>query len=802
MGLEKRDKGMTKFRQTFFFLCFLLWLPVMAQDSPSPTPKPNQAFALHEIASQLETTESTLTEIRALIDKTGTLQMVENGLEGLVQQVDQMGPEVARKLAQGPSLNELRGLDSDWAELSKPISGWRRSLATRSNEVGVDRLTTLRDAWLATLAQEGSGDLPGELQEKIQAIVEQLEASRSKAVTIRDRIQLLLTRIHNLESRLETTASTLARAREQRVQQLLLHDSAAIWQIDFRQLALGGLPYEIRQSLRVQLRQVGPYFDKHGERFLLHILTFGLLVLSLRWMRGKVQGWFEREPTLKRSAEVFSMPFSSGLLMAMFLSPWFYPQPPTILSALLGTTALVPACLVLRRMLERTYHLVLYGLVFLFLIDQLRAVLASQILLSRLVFTVEVGACLLYLAWQVKFHPVSNVWHQRLRMVAAGSFGFAFLVANFGFVSLGYLVGDATLHSAYLAMLLFCLVRILDGWVVVALRTPPLALLNSVRNYRPRFRKVMTRAIRVLAVLLWCWHSLDFLSIRPEVVEGVGNFFAGGLRVGAISITLGGMVGLALALWLPYKISRFARFVLEEDVYPRVHFTKGASYTFSTLIHYVLLVGGGLFGLAALGVDTTKFTIVAGALGVGIGFGLQNIVNNFVSGLILLFERPIEVGHVIEISGQVGTLQRIGLRASVLRTPDGSEVIVPNGELLSTRVTNWTLSNATRMLRIPVGVAYGSSVQQVTDLLRGLAEAHPDVLETPAPVVIFQELADNSLNFELRAWTGNFSRWAVIRSELLTSVYEALNEAGIGIPFPQRTLHIESWPAPPESGQA
>jgi len=225
-------------------------------------------------------------------------------------------------------------------------------------------------------------------------------------------------------------------------------------------------------------------------------------------------------------------------------------------------------------------------------------------------------------------------------------------------------------------------------------------------------------------------------------------------------------------------------------VYPRLGLTVGHAFTFSQLVHYVVLTLGALIGLSAVGLDMTKLTIVAGALSVGIGFGLQNVVNNFVSGLILLFERPIQVGDQIEVGGLAGTLQRIGIRASVLRTPDGSEVIVPNGELISQKVTNWTLSDRNRLLRVDVGVAYGTKLAEATALMLGVAHAHPDVADDPPPEVLLMALADSSLNLQLRAWTEHPQRWPAIRSELLGRVYERLEEAGINIPFPQRTVHV------------
>ncbi len=180
----------------------------------------------------------------------------------------------------------------------------------------------------------------------------------------------------------------------------------------------------------------------------------------------------------------------------------------------------------------------------------------------------------------------------------------------------------------------------------------------------------------------------------------------------------------------------------------------------------------------------------------GIGFGLQNVVNNFVSGLILLFERPIDVGDTIEFSDTSGTMKRIGIRASVIRTFDGAEVIVPNGILLSDSVTNWTLSDRRRRIDLDVGVEYGTPAQRVIDLLVGVAKANPKVIPDPEPRAYFENFGDSSLDFKLRAWIDADSSTTIhsIRSEIAVAVQQALDDAGIGVPFPQRDLRLVSVP--------
>ena len=188
----------------------------------------------------------------------------------------------------------------------------------------------------------------------------------------------------------------------------------------------------------------------------------------------------------------------------------------------------------------------------------------------------------------------------------------------------------------------------------------------------------------------------------------------------------------------------------------------------------------------------SKFTVLTGALGVGLGFGLQNIVNNFVSGLILLFERPIHVGDTVEVGGLVGVVRRIGARSSTVVTYQGAEVIVPNSNLLSNQVINWTLSSQWRRVDVRLSVAYGTDPERVIKLLVGVAESHPGVLLERPPGAFFMGFGESALNFELRFWCDGQDTWFQLQSDVTVAIAKALQEAGIEIPFPQRDLHLRS----------
>ena len=198
--------------------------------------------------------------------------------------------------------------------------------------------------------------------------------------------------------------------------------------------------------------------------------------------------------------------------------------------------------------------------------------------------------------------------------------------------------------------------------------------------------------------------------------------------------------------------------------------------------------------ISMAGIDMSKLSIMIGALGVGIGIGLQDVVNNFTSGLILLFEQKIKQADIIQCSNINGKVTYIGMRCSVVRTFDGAEVIVPNGQLVSAQVINWTHSDQERRITIPIGVAYGTDPQLAINTLLTVAKETNDVLDNPAPLAFFLRFGASSMDFELRAWVNNGEIINEVNSRLCVAIYNRFNEIGISIPFPQQDIYVRSLP--------
>jgi small-conductance mechanosensitive channel len=368
----------------------------------------------------------------------------------------------------------------------------------------------------------------------------------------------------------------------------------------------------------------------------------------------------------------------------------------------------------------------------------------------------------------------------------------AFILGGLGYVELARLIGAGALGSAYFGLAILAAVQVAKGLVGLMLRSRPLGLLASVVQARVVLERRLQRLLRWVGVLGWIAATLYALTLLPRVVSGARTVLTTPWGWGAIQISLGDVLVFALTIWLSFLLAAAVRLLLAEDVFPRVRMARGLPLALSLVIQYALIFGGFTLALAALGIDLTKLTILAGAFGVGVGLGLQSLVNNFASGLILLFERPVHVGDVVALPGVSGEVRHIGARATLVRTADGAEVFVPNSQLITQALTNWTYSDLRRRIVIPVKVAYGAAPQRVTELLTGVAIRHPQVIDEPAPGAVFLGFGENSLDFELRAWTDRFGDAEAIQSQLADSVYTVLTDARIELPVPRRDVRLRA----------
>jgi potassium efflux system protein len=758
-----------------------------AKPNPAPTPIP-----LAKVPLEAQSALASLQEIDANVSKE---QSSADGsarfLSDLTSEIDARIADDTRLLTTSPPLDVLYRLKLAWEKFGVRLSVSAHELTQRSSslEEQLVRLIQLNKTWQATLQSAKQPQTPPTILQNLQSVVDSAERTQQAAESGRDHVLTLQSHLSEQEARVRRALSLIEQAENRVLQNIFVRDSQPIWSL---QTSLNTeWQKHSGESLSSQMKTSIAFSKRLPFTFLIHALFIVLIATALHWMRRRIRNLAEEKPDLERALPILDLPISTAFALSMLLVPFLYDQAPRLIIAIMGAVTIIPTVLVLRRLLDRHSYPILNAIVVMYFVGQLRILAVSLPLWARVIFLGQVLGAIVFLVWVLRswrLPPEAVETHGRVwrTIRAIAKIGLiilptAFLANIFGYVNLGNLLGIIFFRSAYIAAMLYTAIRIIDGLIIVALQVRPLDSLRVISLHRQIIQRRTCRLLEFLAFLFWLNVLLSFFGLRTPLIATTEAALNTTLAVSSFSITPGHILAFLITVWASFLVSRFLRFVLEEDVYHHLHLGRGIPYAISTMLHYVILLLGFFVALGALGIDLTKVTILAGAFSVGIGFGLQNVINNFVSGLILLFERPIKVGDVIEVGGNVGEVSRIGIRASVIRTADGSEVIVPNGSLISSQVTNWTFSDRQRAVEISVNVAGGADSQRVVELLRSTAAAHPGVTKEPSPQVYVTNFSAGAVTFQLRAWTDRHENWAQLRSDLSVAVNEALAREKIAI---------------------
>ncbi|MCT4591284.1 MAG: mechanosensitive ion channel [Carboxylicivirga sp.] len=555
------------------------------------------------------------------------------------------------------------------------------------------------------------------------------------------------------------------------------------------------------KNVRIEMHLLTDYINANQGFVLLYIFILVSGVLFFRQLNRTVVQKGEYTP-----ASYFQLQFnkllsayrSTALVLIVWLTALLFPNQPLLFKDIIRVIICIPLSILLYRLIERRLFisiLLLFTLVFVQVIINLfppnHMIYKVFLLIASIIeFTV-----LIRLYRYASHKPFTNQFmanvSKRVLLIAIIAVGIIMIMGLFGYVVLTELLVNVILTNTFSISLLFVSLLIINGTIEYIFDFHKLQQFMVVKHFGAQLKKRLTLISTLAAQLMAIYIILISLNIDEEISSFVKNMITYQFQLSeSISFSLGGFIMLILILYLSILLSNMIKVFLEEDILSKTNLGQGLPHTIALLAKYTLITIGITMAISMAGIPTTSLTVLIGAFGVGIGFGLQNIFNNLVSGLILLFERPIKIDDIVEVGQLLGRVKSIGIRSSIVRTFDGAEVIVPNGQLISNEVINWTHSDPIRRHEVFVGVAYGSNVSQVRNILEAQLNSHTDILKDPPPSVLFINMGDSSLDFRLLFWISKVQEGLKIKSDITQMIYDALNKEGIQIPFPQRDIHI------------
>ena len=790
---------------SLLLLCFASGAPAQ-NASPSPTPSPSAsptpaptAVPLPDIVSASDSASERLNEIQSELSSNKAVDNVTRELAATTKEVDARELETRRILQPGVPLETLGDLETRWQELAGQLTALSRQLTDRATAFDreITQMSAARTTWKATLEFAHQSNAPPEVTQRIGQVIHGIDATEEMLQKRRTAVLTLQTRVAEQTQRANTALRSIRSAQSAAVNRLWSQDSPPIWSPEVRTAAAQSLGRDSQVSLGAQAGQVRNYLQREWTKLIYIALLFFVFAVVMLRVKRQVARWTDKDRVIDRTNRVLQFPLSTAFLLTIVCARLILYDAPRGVWVMVGTLALIPIVVLLRRLIDRHLFPVVNALVVFYFIAQLRALAAFIPVLSRIILLLETAGGLIFLIWFIRARrrsgprTTSNKTARIAASIAVAGFGAIIVTDSLGFVALANYLSVGILAAAYFAVALYAATRILDGLVFFALRTRPLASLAIVQRHQQMLCSRIARIIKVTAIVTWILLSLSVFSVRDAAISRTITVLNANIDLWSVHFSLGAVVAFILTIWITLLLSRFLRFLLQEEVYDRFHLARGPAYAVSTLVHYVVLLIGFYIALAALGADMTKFAILAGAFGVGAGFGLQNIFNNFFSGLILLFERPVQVGDLIQVGDQTGIVRRIGIRASIIALDDKSQLIIPNGQLISEKGTNRTFSSLQKRMELTIRTAYGEDPEQIIGLLIKTAAAHPHVIQTPPPDAVLKQFSEDALVFVLGFTTENVARFPFVQSDVAIAVNAALREAGIEIPVPQRIVHLE-----------
>lgn len=787
-------------------LCFLVIATMHCTGSASETfpgaPKPAVASTVGSVSPipvqnllfQADTEQRRVELARQLAANSAVTHRQARALDAIAAAVDARTNNIMGVQLRGLPVMRLESLARHLDFNARRLAAWdqqARRVFTPYDELAV-QLAHSRAAWTATRAAAASGALPVVLSERVEVILSGIaDAEARLGHVLRDQL-MLMQRSGELRARLEAERNRMALVIAEVDERLLRIDSPPIWHAFD---AAGGrqeMWAAIERGVLIERQFAIDYQAAGTDNQHALLLVQVLLLILLVWL--SMRSWRMATAATVATRHALHRPVSTWILLSMVGVLVLEPDAPMLVHEIALMAALIPVLRLLPKRRQGSSAVWPFAAVLLYAVDRLGVLASADSSLYRALLLVLDGLALV-LAWhairlatptperapQAALASRARAFVRPLAWTVAGLLVIAVVGNIVGNVTLAEMLTSGIIDSAYMAILLYACAIVCRDMARAALAGRAARRGQTGAGNYADLRTTLVNVLLLAAACGWLLYSLDRFRLLRPARSALSTILGLGIEVGEISVHLGEVLTFAVSSWLAYWTARAVRRVLREELPGHRHLARGVGSSIATLSYYAVLLAGFLIALSAAGVALGQLAIVFGALGVGIGFGLQNIVNNFVSGLVLMFERPIQPGDTVDAAGVSGTVREISLRSTTIRTADGADTVIPNGLLLNGSLTNWTMYDRTRRFEITIGVADDADPDRVLTILSAQVEATAGLSTEPPPRVMLTEYGDGGLRFVVSVWTEDPGSWGTVRNALLTRIHSALQAEGIAV---------------------
>ncbi|MGB5964970.1 MAG: mechanosensitive ion channel domain-containing protein [Sulfurimonadaceae bacterium] len=697
------------------------------------------------------------------------------------------------------TLRTLQKLHQEWLVYNKQLIGWEQQFKERIQVYDLHRakLEEYSALWSETHINATDKSAPEAIKTHITNVIIEIEKQRDQAKQYYDVLltdtNLITTNITAINEKL-----TLLEETESRLAKDIFYQNQAPLSELFLQGTFAPLHYirGIYTNLADIFQEFMIYHQTHKERQAMMLLgTLSIIgfvgYFNLLYRRKTL--FVSKDSFHKKAYFFISRPFSTAIiLIALFSIMVFYDAPLSVREIIIFII-FIPVFRIIQTVVHKKvefYFSLYFGLYFFSLME--KHAVGYDLDDRFLNLAINVGLITLIIRFVrnkaadfVEMGLIKKIIYKALPLIIL-LLVISILANLYGAVLLSEKITHGVFVLFQASIIFYSMTIILSGYVIILLRRRISSATNILDIYAKKIEKTVTLVIKVIMVVWWFKVLIRTLGFETEFSGVIDTVLGLEWVIGTTTISLMSMASFIMILVGTWLLAQFVQIVLKVEVFARFQFSRGVPTAISATLNYIIIVSGILIAFSSLGVSTAQFAIVFGALGVGIGFGLRNIIANFISGIIMVFERPIQIGDTIEVDNTMGKVLSIGSRASSVKTFDGSEVIVPNEHFISSKVINWTLSDERRRKVLQIKVAFDSDIETVLEIMRDVALSHENVLKDPEPLPTFQGFGDYYLEFKLYYWlTENL---IVAQSDVAIGVYKRLKAAKIATPMPIQEL--------------
>jgi small-conductance mechanosensitive channel len=769
-----------------------------------------QRHAMHSRDSLLRSFTKSDTSIGSLLQRvalyTTTFNQINNSLsEGLdTADISQQLPPVIKRIDKiivlgnahkSSTLRYLTVLRDNLDHMQNELDGWQSDLNdinTKLVQNQNDLLKFPKDSLLKTIPSDSLVRITFFTHLKtLKGLWHKVDSANRSALIkvnlLQDKTSVSYTKI------LDETDHIDSKIKEFAVK-ALSGESDYIWNIDKQ---YNSFDPALNSTIRLN-KILFNYFIKNGTVTHLIVITFFILIFS--WIIynrfSTIRLNDNPDAVFDQATYIYKHPVISALLVVTAITPYFYDHPPAIFLETFFLISIILTLVLVKKELGGgtfNFFILLFPITVVYCISNLFIQLSD---VDRyVIFLLSIISIIAGITFykKVKKSPDDHLPYTGLAVKIFIALQILAALLNItGRFSLAKIIGITAVFNLWLLIILYLVVNIIIEGLYLHFQIKKGG--NSFLNWLDYniVQKKFKSTLVLIASLIWLFFLFQNLNIDDWVVDAASDFLNQSQSIAGASFTFGGFVIFIFVIWVSSIMSKIISYFYDVSAQrvSDLSVLKKKNRTSALLIRMGVFSLGFLLAVAASGFPLEKLTIIISAFGVGIGFGLQNIVNNLVSGLILAFEKPINIGDIVEVDGVSGTMKEIGIRSSKIATGDGSEVIIPNGDLISHHVINWTLSNTNRQVSLVINTAYGVDINKVQDLLKSVLTNRNDIMASPGPSVFVNNVSASSIEFKVFFWAADINNVAELKSVVLADIYKQLNEENIEMPSGQKDYYL------------